>query len=424
MEVFSDRMRRVGGFAMTATVALALVVPPSAGHATTSKAASPPKGGSRVGVSRKVIKLGMHMPTTGAVPVEDTAAEQAKDIFFRWLRAKGRKINGRRVRVILRNDNTNPSEAVNACKQLVTEEKVFALVGFTGADQMQACARYAASVRVPYISPGSTELRMNALPQTFATTMTWPAQGRLMADFMVTKLKARKRVSAIVRHNAPSSTGLNRSFVRAMRKRDAEVHSRAVPINANTADATAVVGELDALNVKNVLVHVTPTFYMQMLRAASQRNYRPQWTGIDWALQRQGTATSGCGFNGNLAGAKFFSPYPALPDRDRFDKKFDRAMSRFHPGTDGNEVHWGNWAQQKAIARLLRLPGRNLTRKRFVYFAERARKIKTGVGPRIDYRPNDHFGARQVHLNRVDCTAREWRTKKAFVSDFKRKKRN
>ena len=407
----------VGRAALSLGVAIALVAPATTAAPLSSTADRAPKGGSRVGVSRRVIKLGMHMPTTGAVPISDTTAEQAKDIFFRWLRVKGRRINGRHVRVVLRNDNSNPSEAVNACKRLVTEDKVFALVGFSGAEQMQACAKYAKSVRVPYISTGSTELGMD-LPQTFATTMTWPAQGKLMADFMVTKLKARRRANAIVRHNTPNSTGLNRRFVRSMRKRDADVYSRSVPINPNTADATAVVQELDARDVKNVLVHVAPTFFVQLLRAASQVNYRPQWTGIDPALQRGATATTGCGFNQNLDGAKFFSPYPALADRDRFDKKFDRAMNRFHSGTDADEVHWGNWAQQKAIARLLRRPGRNLTRKRFVYFTERARKIKTGVGPRLDYRPKDHYGARQVHLNQLGCSEQEWRTKRAFVSDF------
>jgi ABC-type branched-subunit amino acid transport system substrate-binding protein len=422
MEVLQGFSRRMSGSAVAAVVALALVIPPTAGSATTAAA---PKGGSRVGVSRKVIKLGMHAPLTGAAPLPSNATEQAKDIYFRWLRAKGRKINGRRVQVVLKNDNYNPSQAVAACKELVEEEKVFALVGFVGVDQMHACARYAASIGVPYISPGSTELRMDALPQTFATTMTWPAQGRLMADFMVTKLRARRRVNAMVWHNSPNHQGVHRRFVRAMGKRDADVdYDRSVSQNANTADATAIVQEMQALGVKNVFVHVVPTFWLQLLRAAGQANYRPQWTGIDVALQNDSVANSACSFNEAGRKSKFFSPYPALVDRDEFDKKFDRAMNRFHSGTDVQEIHWWSWAQQKVIARLLRRPGRNLTRERFVYFAERARKIKTGVGPRLDFRPNDHFGARQIHLNRLDCSDRAWHTKKAFVSDFKRKKRN
>jgi ABC-type branched-subunit amino acid transport system substrate-binding protein len=257
------------------------------------------------------------------------------------------------------------------------------------------------------------------LSQTFATSMTWPAQGKLMADFMVTKLKARKRKSAMVWYDSPNHRGAHSVFVRSMRRRKADVYSRSVPTQANTADATAVVQELDARDVRNVYVHVTPAFFIQLLRAAAQSNYRAHWTGIDYALQAsEPVANEACGADAPGDGARFFSPYPALADRDRFDKSFDRALNRLYPDQDADETLWGNWAQQKVIARLLRLPGRNLTRARFVYFAERAR-VETGVGSKLHYRPKNHFGARQAHLNLLDCSGTpEWHTTKAFVSDF------
>jgi hypothetical protein len=125
----------------------------------------------------------------------------------------------------------------------------------------------------------------------------------------------------------------------------------------------------------------------------------------------------GCGYNNSIDGAKFLSPYPAFDDRDRFDKKFGKAMQRFY-SEEGDAVLWGNWAQQKIIARLLRLPGRNLTRKRFVWFAEHSKRIATGVGSRVRYRPNNHFGADQVHLLKAKCSDRKWHTIRAFVDHF------
>lgn len=421
MSVARATIRRITAIGSATVVVVALTGPPAGVFAATSDGlAGPPKGGSRAGVSRRVVKLGMHAPLTGAVPLPGEATDEAKDIYFRWLRANDQTINGRRVEVVLRNDNYNPGQAVEACKELVREERVFALVGFTGIDQMQACAGYAASAHVPYISPGGTERRMD-LPQTFATTMTWPDQGPLMADFMITRLKARKRGNAIVWYDTVNYKRAQGRFVTSMRKRDADVFSRSAPAQANAADATTIVQELAARDIENVYVLVTPTFFMQLLNAASQRDYRPLWTGIDPRVQTDEFAGIGC--RENAPRARFFSPYPALGDRDRFDEKFDRAMNRLHPNEEADETHWGNWAQQKVIARLLRLPGRNLTRSRFVYFAERARRIKTGIGPRLRFRPKNHFGARQVHLNRLDCDEEEWQTEKAFVGDFKRKRR-
>jgi branched-chain amino acid transport system substrate-binding protein len=410
----SRSTRTLGQGIVAVTVAAALVAP---APGATARQPSPPDGGTEVGVTHRVIKIGMHAPLTGAAPVPSQSMDQGKDIYFRWMRAKGRKINGRRVQVILRNDNYNPADAVAVCKELVEEEKVFALVGISGADQIQACARYAASVGVPYISPGSTERRMD-LGQTFATSMTWPDGARLMTDFMVTKLKARRRDNAIVWHDAPSWREAHSRFVRSMRKRKADVYSRSVPTQANTADATAVVQELVARDIENVMVHVTAVFFTQLLRAAGQQRYHPQWTAVDSALTADAVVTIGCGDSeATVNGAKFFSAQPAFADRDKFDKKFAKAMAKFYPGDEGDAIVWANWAQQKSIARLLRRPGRNLTRKRFVRFAERA-SVKTGVGSRLRYRPKNHFGADQVHLLKARCSDRRWHTIKSFVSDF------
>jgi ABC-type branched-subunit amino acid transport system substrate-binding protein len=407
----------IGVFAAVVAMAASIGAPAEAARTASSGAASPPKGGSRAGVSRRVIKIGMHAPLTGAVPVPSDSMEKGKDLFFRWLRSQHKPIHHRRVKVILANDNYNPSEAVAACKKLVEEDHVFAIVGFSGVDQIQACARYARSKHVPYLAPGTTERALD-LPQTFATTMTWPDQGPLMSQFMVKKLKARRRKSAIVFHDTPNYKDARTAFVRAMHRRDASVYKRSVPIGANTADATAIIQELQARSIKNVDVLVTPVFFLQMIRAASQRSYAPNWTSVDPAMTVDTVASTACGFNNGLDGSKFFSPYPAFGDRDSFDKKFGKAMERFYSGDEGDSFVWGNWAQQKVIARLLRLPGRNLTRKRFVWFAEHSKRIATGVGSRVRYRPKNHFGADQVHLLEARCSDRRWHTVRSFIDHF------
>ena len=410
--------RRLSRTAVSVIVASGLIAALTAAPrvAPARAAGAGPRGGSRAGVARHVITIGLHAPLSGATPLPSGSAERAKDLYFRWIRSKHKLIHHRRVRVILRNDNNNPSDAVAACKRLVEDDNVFALIGFSGVDEMQACARYAAAANVPYLSPGSTEAGLD-LPQTFMTTQTWPDQSRLMADFLTTKLKARKRKSAIVWTRTANNKGAKRAFVRAMHRRDASVYSRGVPLDANTADATAVVQDLQSRSIKNVYVFVPQVFWLEMLRAASQQSYSPSWTGVD-PLPNDAVASSACGFNSAGDGARFFSAYPAFGDRGSFDKRFDRAMAKFYPGENGDPFAWANWAQERVVARLLRLPGRNLTRKRFVSFAERSKRIATGIGSRVRYRPRNHFGADQIHLLRMTCSDRRWHTVKAFVSDF------
>ena len=125
---------------------------PSAGPATTSpggtSAATVPKGpGDTDGVTDTEIRIGVHAPLTGA-GANAPSFEQGKDLYFQSVG----QINGRTVKVFFQDDKYNPSSAVEACKKMVEQDKVFLLVGAGGADQIAACAKYAAGVGVPYLA--------------------------------------------------------------------------------------------------------------------------------------------------------------------------------------------------------------------------------------------------------------------------------
>lgn len=79
---------------------------------------------------------------------------------------------------------------------------------------------------------------------------------------------------------------------------------------------------------------------------------------------------------------------------------------------------WLAWSGSKTLRSLLELAGRNLTRETFVYKVERARGLKNGIGPELNFSPDDHFGASQVHVSEARCSDARWHTLKTFVSDF------
>src|SRR5207253_8800545 len=91
---------------------------------------------------------------------------------------------GRKVKVVFEDDGYNPSQAVTGCKKMVQEDHVFMLVGLGGTDQIAACAQYAASVGVPYVSEGTTEQGLSTLSNYFGLSMTYKAQGLLLAQYM------------------------------------------------------------------------------------------------------------------------------------------------------------------------------------------------------------------------------------------------
>ncbi|MCA1708751.1 MAG: ABC transporter substrate-binding protein, partial [Actinobacteria bacterium] len=307
----------------TPTAAVSRPVPISAPSLAESVATSSELGD---GVTRDSIRIGLHAPLSGAAPFSTDSMEKGKDLFFRWLESRGRTIHGRDVSVVLKNDQDNPSTAVAVCKDMVEREHVFMLVGFQGTAQIQACARYAASVGVPYVSPGVTSLVLEQLRNYFATSMSWPAQSRLLADMFVDDLSARQKKNGMVIDSSPNYEGAHDRFVAAMTDRGAEVHyDRRVNNTASSMDAQIVVQEMKAAGIQNVYVLVTPGFFLQILYEAGNQGYSPMWTGIGSGITSDVIANIGCNDPAPLDGAKFLSPYPAVAESDRFDPSFRNA---------------------------------------------------------------------------------------------------
>lgn len=393
------------------TLTAALLPGPAPGRATSSGP----------GVTKNEIKIGLHMPLTGAAPISSQSAQQGSEVYWRWLRERGVKIHGRYVRAITKNDNYNPSQAVAVCKELVERDKVFLLAGIMqpgGVDQVRGCARYAASVGVPYVSLGSTETGVAELPRYFAMTNTWRRQARMLADHLVSDLGARREKNGMLRHDTPTNEQVHDTFVRAMSKKKASLdYDRSVSRNASQSEAQAVVAEMKAARIKNVFILSSPVWFLQVLQAARNQNYRPRWVGIDGIpLSGDAVTTAGCR-NGNIRRSRFLSPLPAFGDRDSFDRRHDRAMRRVYEQR-GDSITWLGWAGSKAIRKLLERTGRDLTRRRFAERVESMRRARTEILPTFGFEPDDHFGGRGTHVLSVRCSDERWVTVRRFVENF------
>ncbi|MDP9067287.1 MAG: ABC transporter substrate-binding protein [Actinomycetota bacterium] len=376
------------------------------------------------GVTRRRIKIGVHASLTGAVPLPGDSVQKGANLLWEWLKERNRPVNGRHVEVVLKNDNYNPSQAVAVCKQMVEQDNVFLLSGLmsgsNGGDQTLSCARYAASVGVPYVTIGSYKLGVRELRNYFAVTMPMEEQAPLLVDHLVSDLAARRDVNGIVRYDTPMYEQVHDRWVTAMAKREAPVaYDRALSRGAATTEAQLIVREMKTAGVENVTMLVSPIFFLQVLRAAETQEFAPLWNGVGLTMTiSDEIASIGCR-NGTIGGARFLSPLPAFIDRDSFDRTYDRAVEKVYPESSGGDsVVWLGWATSKALKDMLELPGRRLTRQRFIRRAQSGRTMKTGILPPARFTRRDRFGGRSTHLLEARCRDQRWHTVRRFVSDF------
>jgi ABC-type branched-subunit amino acid transport system substrate-binding protein len=107
-----------------------------------------------VGVTADTIVFGQVAALEGPSAALGQGMRQGIQIAFTEINAKG-GVNGRKLRLISRNDGYDPDRSVVETVKLIYEDKVFALMGAVGTPTSIATAPIAASNDVPFIGPAS-----------------------------------------------------------------------------------------------------------------------------------------------------------------------------------------------------------------------------------------------------------------------------
>jgi hypothetical protein len=171
--------------------------------------------------------------------------------------------------------------------------------------------------------------------------------------------------------------------------------------------------------IENVYVLTSPVWWLNVLSQANTQQYSPQWIGVGISMTFDTVASVACRGGSSIDGAKFFSPFPAWIDVNRFDPDFRKAVDKFHSDERGGDDFMVlSWQGSKTIWDMFQGVGKDLSREAFMFEVERMRNLKNGLGPVLNYSPDDHFGAKEVHVSEARCSDNRWHTIKSFVSDF------
>lgn len=350
-----------------------------------------PAPGDKTGVTAEKIRIGLHAPLSGSVPFN--AGSFMDGVSAYW--SKGRqgapiRIHGRTVQVEFRDDQGSGARARTVCRDLV-EDGVFLIVGFSGAEQVAACADATAREGVPYLALGTTEEPLLPYRNHFALTPTFRQQAAALAEVIRARFTEDASRVAIVATDLGVFDDAVAGFVDAFPGVTVIRPGRATRGSSVAADLCT--GPSPRFDVVNVLS--SPVFFLELESAAA---CGPQYVGVGMAHAFDAVADAACSSAaGSIQGARFFHPTPARADASQFDGNFEDVA-----GSQADDVEWMLWGLARAVRPLLAAPGETLNRRRFVNAAE-AFSGRTRIFPEVAFSRSDHFGGRQVHLLRAAC---------------------
>ena len=372
--------------------------------ATGGAGGSTAAGGNATGVTDTTIKIGVHAPVTGAAAIPQQSFQKAVGVYFDAVNRAG-GINGRKVDVLFEDDGFDPNRARTECKRMAEQEKVFLLIGGAGADQIDACARYAAAAGVPYLSAGVHETRpglgpLANLPTYFALSLTYEQQVPLLTRLVKTQFGSDK-VALIVADN----DSLNNFYTVAEAGLKSAVGAnlalaRRVPKNT-TSDAPAIATSICQSGAKAVVWNASPS---TLLNVSKSMACEVVFLGPGLSNGLNIVTQVGCP---NVDDAMFYSPFPGL-DVMRRDAAFVKAYQDKNDGSAPDDIGAAMYGMEKLVGEIIRATGKNLTRESFMGTISRVKTFDTGVYPPTNFR--SRFGGTAMNLLQADCGKREYST--------------
>jgi branched-chain amino acid transport system substrate-binding protein len=129
------------------------------------------------GVTASSISLGVTIAQSGPASAYGTIAK-ASDAYFKYINDQG-GVNGRKINYKILDDSYSPAKAVPLTKQLVEQDKVFAMFGGLGTQPQTAVRDYLNNSKVPqlFVATGATTFMADFNSHQYTIGWQPPYQG-------------------------------------------------------------------------------------------------------------------------------------------------------------------------------------------------------------------------------------------------------
>jgi branched-chain amino acid transport system substrate-binding protein len=319
--------------------------PAAAGPAATSSPTTVGSGetgpGPTPGITDTEIKIGYLLPITGAAPIP-VQFDKGVNAYWSYLNARN-GIAGRKVKVVIEDTQSQAEVGKDKAKKLIEEDHVFAVVVLDRLENQQAIGEYLNSRKVPNIEIQTPANLAADQVWTFGVTIDHAVQGKLVADYFVKVLGAKK--VAIVSENTPTLDPGRNEFTKEVKALDADLaYSKTVEGQQNDFSNEALALSTSGASV--VWLYMAPTTAAALANQAESTGFHPTWfaNSISWAFDL--TFVVG---PKSLKGAHAFSPW--LPLADPRTDTYKQAYVKQNPGATPDDLGLVGWGVGQIVAK-------------------------------------------------------------------------
>jgi ABC-type branched-subunit amino acid transport system substrate-binding protein len=364
--------------------------------------------GSTEGVTSSSITFGTHQPLTGPAAPGYSEIAPASQAYFDYVNAHG-GVFGRKIHLIIKNDEYNPTNTVNVVHQLTLQEKVFGIFEGLGTPTHTKVVGFLNSSKVPdmFVASGCPCWdNGSAQPYTFGWQPNYTIEGKIMGQY-ISQHFAGKKVGVLYQDDDFGQGGL------AGIKQEvpsSDVVS-AQPYQSGTETLAPQITALKSAGAEVVVYFTVPIYTAIGQLTAFTLGYKPQLfvsnVGIDptTVAGLLKTVSKGKASGTGLIEGTYTNGYlPSSADTSNaWVSFFKKIKEQYDTGApwDGNVLY--GLANAYTLVQALQAAGKNLTREDLVKAVNEHGSSWTGPGlVPFRYSSTDHGGYDGVQMGRVE----------------------
>lgn len=366
------------------------------------------------GVNEETVTVGSIGVQSGPLAFIGTPYYEGMQAYFNNVNDEG-GVNGRKINLILKDDEFNVEKSLKAVEELVYEDKVFAIVGQLGTPGVMASVETVKEEGIPSVYFGSGAYQLTEAGENFFPVQpNYMYEGKLMSKFAVDEFNANKLV-VIYRNDDVGRDGLEGIVegLKELDKSDILVEDGKLAFNAGDTDFTVQIQKAKALNPDLVIIYGLAGGTAGVLKEVEK-------VGFDVPMLTTYSNADATFLAIAAPGApnviKNLHVMGWLDVNEDSLKPLSDAMAKYYPESLINAYTMAGWVAAETFVAGLEEAGNNLSWEGYIKAMNKL-SFTEGLAPEISYGKGKRQGVTKMAMSKVVQNGQGYTFE--IVTDFK-----
>jgi ABC-type branched-subunit amino acid transport system substrate-binding protein len=352
-------------------------------------------GATDVGVTANSIKVGHIGIYSGPVGSFGNNLSYAGRAKLQEINDSG-GINGRKLDVLVRDDAWDGTKGMNAARDLVEREHIFAFCCIMSVNTSDPLTPYADEHKIPHVGADGWGEPQYKGEWTFPVSASAVTEAHMLAKYQAEKQGA-KRV-AIIYINNPTGRAYVKAYDDVIKKFGGEVVF-SQPATFDDPGTTTFIAQARTQNIDTISTYLDPGIFTRMVREAAAQNYKPKnafsgAAGLYFEVTPNFTGPNG---EGTIAATHWVTNDMDTPGY----RAYKAVVERYYPKIDHSTWTKAGFVGATVFGNALKSLGLEVTRQRLKDTVDTLSNFDTGLGPSISFTPGHHRANKTIYLAQI-----------------------